>query len=92
MRVIAEGGTVLLYAFTIYKDGKVLDKIAFNKSNYINFTPKEKGKYEIDIKIKDKYTRAEYDIQTSYYLTVREYMPGTIEHILIPKREHYLGE
>lgn len=90
LRVIAEGGTVLLYSFTIYKDGKVLDKISFNKSNYINFTPKEKGKYEIDIKIKDKYTRAEYDIQTSYYLTVREYMPGTIEHILIPKREHYL--
>lgn len=90
LRVIGEGGTILYYAFTIYKDGKEIERLKFNKSNYLNFIPKEKGKYEIDIKVKDKYTMAEYDIQTSYYLTIKEYMPGSIEHILIPKRDHYL--
>ncbi|MGL5646231.1 MAG: triple tyrosine motif-containing protein [Clostridium sp.] len=90
LRVLAEGGTSLTYAFKIFKDGKELEAIKFNRSNYINFTPTEKGKYEVDVKVKDKYTNAEYDVQTSYFVTVRDYLPGSIEHILIPKREHYL--
>ncbi|AWK50606.1 triple tyrosine motif-containing protein [Clostridium beijerinckii] len=91
--VNAEGGTKLLYAFTVKKDNRRLEGVEYNKSNWINFIPKQVGEYEIEIMIKDKYSDKPYDTHTVIYLKAMEYLPGEIDYIILPCKEtHLVGE
>jgi hypothetical protein len=91
--VNGEGGTRLQYAFTIRKDGRRLEWVDYNKSNWINFIPKQTGEYEVEIMLKDKYSNKPYDIHTLVYLKAMEYLPGEIDYIILPYKEtHLIGE
>ena len=91
--VNAEGGTRLQYAFTIRKDNRKLEGVEYNKSNWINFIPKQVGEYEVEIMIKDKYSDKPYDTHTVIYLKAMEYLPGEIDYIILPYKEtHLIGE
>ena len=89
-KVIAEGGISLSYSFVIYKDNKEKERIDFSKSNWFNFIPKEKGEYDIEVMVKDKYSNKEYDSNTFVHLKVRDYLPGKIDYILLPHKDHYI--
>lgn len=88
--VKAEGGTHLSYAFKINKDKKEISSVNYNKSNWVNFTPKEAGEYEVEILIKDKYCRREYDTHTFVHLKILEYIPGKIDYVIMPYKDNYL--
>lgn len=88
--VDAEGGTRLLYSFVIKKDTSQIKKINYSKHNFIDFTPKETGDYEVEIYVRDKYSDKEYDANTIVYLKCLEYMPGEIDYIILPCQENYL--
>jgi|GEM_PF-208783 len=88
--VNGEGGTQLQYAFSIRKGNKKVESIEYNKSNWINFIPKEVGEYEIEIMLKDKYSDKPYDAQTLINLKAMEYLPGEIDYIILPYKETYL--
>ncbi|MBE6063448.1 MAG: triple tyrosine motif-containing protein [Clostridium butyricum] len=88
--VNAEGGTGLLYSFIVRKDAEELKKIDYNKHNFIDFTPKEIGNYEVEVWVKDKYSNKKYDVNTILYLKCLEYMPGEIDYIILPCKETYL--
>lgn len=90
MKVKAEGGISLKYSFVIYKDNKEKERIGFSDSNWINFTPDEKGEYEVEIRVKDKYSNKEYDSHTFIYVRAKEYLPGEIDYILLPNKSSYL--
>ena len=91
--VNGEGGTKLQYAFTIRKDNRRLEGVEYNKSNWINFIPKQVGEYEVEIMLKDKYSDKPYDTQTVIYLKAMEYLPGEIDYIILPYKEtHLIGE
>ena len=91
--VNAEGGTRLQYAFTIRKDNRKLEGIEYNKSNWINFIPKQVGEYEVEIMLKDKYSNKPYDTHTFVYLKAMEYLPGEIDYIILPYKEtHLIGD
>ncbi|MFR4998641.1 MAG: triple tyrosine motif-containing protein [Clostridium paraputrificum] len=90
MKVKAEGGISLKYSFVIYKDNKEKERIGFSDSNWINFTPDEKGEYEVEIRVKDKYSSKEYDSHTFIYVRAKEYLPGEIDYILLPNKSSYL--
>ena len=90
MKVKAEGGISLKYSFVIYKDNKEKERIGFSDSNWINFTPDEKGEYEVEIRVKDKYSSKEYDSHTFVYVRAKEYLPGEIDYILLPHKSSYL--
>lgn len=91
--VNAEGGVKLQYAFTIRKDGRRLEGVDYNKSNWINFIPNQAGEYEVEIRLKDKYSDKSYDAQTVIYLKALEYLPGEIDYIILPYKEtHLIGE
>lgn len=90
IKVMAEGGINLKYSFLVYKDNKEKERIDFGASNWVNFTPEEKGEYEIEIRVKDKYSVKEYDSHTFVYLKVREYLPGEIDYLLLPHKDNYL--
>ena len=91
--VNGEGGTKLQYAFTIRKDNRKLEGVEYNKSNWINFIPKQVGEYEVEIMLKDKYSNKSYDTHTLIYLKAMEYLPGEIDYIILPYKEtHLIGE
>ena len=90
MKVKAEGGISLKYSFVIYKDNKEKERIGFSDSNWINFIPDEKGEYEVEIRVKDKYSNKEYDSHTFIYVRAKEYLPGEIDYILLPNKSSYL--
>lgn len=90
IKVIGEGGVSLKYSFLVYKNNKETERIDFGSANWVNFTPEEKGEYEVEIRVKDKYSIKEYDAHTFVYLKVREYVPGEIDYILINNKDQYL--
>lgn len=90
IKVKAEGGTVLKYSFLVFKDKKEIERVEYGTTNWVNFTPEEKGEYEIEIRVLDKYSVKEYDSHTFVYLKVKEYIPAEIDYILIEPKETYL--
>lgn len=88
--VHAEGGTGLLYSFIIKRDGRLIEESKYSTSNWIDFTPDRVGEYEVEIKVKDKYSEKDFDIHNLIYLKAMEYIPGEIDYILLPYKENYL--
>ena len=88
--VNAEGGTGLLYSFIIKKDNKLVQESKYSNSNWIDFTPEKVGDYEVEIRVKDKYSEKNFDINNSVYLKVMDYIPGEIDYILLPYKESYI--
>lgn len=90
IKVKAEGGTILKYAFLVFKDGKEIERVEYGTNNWVNFTPKEKGEYEVEIRVLDKYSLKEFDSHSFVYLNVRDYIPAKIDYVLIESKETYL--
>ena len=90
IKVKAEGGTILKYSFLVFKDGKEIERVEYGATNWVNFTPEEKGEYEVEIRVLDKYSLKEYDSHSFVYLKVKEYVPAEIDYILVESKETYL--
>lgn len=90
IRAIASGGTELRYSFIEKKDGKNINSINYGTCNWVEFTKNEKGTYELEVRVKDKYSKREYDSHSIIYIDVFDYMPAVIEQILLPAKEHYI--
>lgn len=90
INVLAEGGTELRYSFVVRKDSIELEKIDYGSCSWVNFTPEDVGNYEIDLLVKDKYSSREYDGHSYVYIDALEYMPASIEHILLPAEGYYM--
>lgn len=88
--VSAEGGTHINYSFIVRRNSIVVEKIDYNKSNWINFTPQNHGEYEIEVLLRDKYSNKSYDAHTFVYLKAMEYLPGEIDYIIMPHKENHL--
>lgn len=90
IKVIAEGGGSIKYSFIVFKDGVQKEKIEYGDSNWVNFIPEEKGIYEIEIRIKDKYSKDEYDFNTYRVFDIKEYVPSKIDHIIKTNKQYYV--
>ncbi|MGL4773186.1 MAG: triple tyrosine motif-containing protein [Clostridium sp.] len=90
IKIVADGGTSLTYSFLIYKNNKEMERVDYSKTNWVNFTPDEKGEYEIEMRVKDKFSNKEYDANTFMYLKAKEYLPGEIDCILVSNTNNYL--
>ena len=88
--VKATGGTSLRYSFAISKDDKETEKMLFGVYDFVNFTPEEKGKFKLEIRVKDKYSRREYDAHEVVYIEALEYIPAKIEYVLMPTRMYFM--
>lgn len=89
-KAIADGGNSIQYFFRVFKDNKEVERIEYGSSNWANFTAEEKGEYEIEIRVKDKYSSKEYDSNTFIYIKAFEYLPGEIDYVLLPPRDVYV--
>lgn len=88
--VITDSSTTLKYAFVISKDGIEQERISYGDANWVEVIPKEKGEYQLEIMVKDKYSEKEYDTHTVLYFRVKEYVEGRIDHILVPSTGYFL--
>lgn len=88
--VIASGGIEPRYSFHVKKGGKEVEKIDFGTCNWVNFTPEEKGTYELEVRVRDKYSKRDYDSHSIVYVEAFDYMPASIDYILHKSKESYL--
>ncbi len=88
-KVKVEGTNNPLYSFIVFKDGIEKERIDYNISNWVNFTPEEEGEYEVEIRVKDKYSLKEYDSNIVTTLVVYDYMPADIDYVLVNQKEKY---
>ncbi|MGL5245003.1 MAG: triple tyrosine motif-containing protein, partial [Sarcina sp.] len=80
----------LRYSFIISKGGIKKQEISYGSTNWISFVPKENGEYELEVRVKDKYSNKEYDAHTIFHFKVKEYIEGKIKHILVPSKGYFL--
>lgn len=93
MKINAEGESVIEYAFIVYKGNIEIERMDFTETNWINFTPEEKGEYQIEILVKNKYSLKDYDSHTYVYIHAKEYLPAEISYVLVPHEEiHLVGD
>lgn len=93
MKINAEGEATIEYAFIVYKSNIEIERMDFCETNWINFTPEEKGEYQIEILVKNKYSLKEYDSHTYVYIQAKDYLPAEIEYILVPHEDtHLVGD
>ena len=90
LKVTAEGGCSILYFFRVFKDNKEIERIEYGSANWADFIPEEKGEYEIEIRVKDKYSTKEYDSNTFIYIKALEYLPGEIDYVLLQPKDIYV--
>ncbi len=91
--VMASGGTDLRYCFMVRQGEEVVEKIEYGSCNWVRFTPEYKGSYELEIGVKHKYSKREYDAHEYVYLEVFDFIPAEIDYILTStKPVYYLGE
>lgn len=90
VKVKAAGGIELRYSFIEKKNGQVIHSIDYGTCNWVDFAAEEEGNYELEVRVKDKYSSREYDSHSVVYLEVYEYVPAVIEQILMHSKEHYI--
>lgn len=90
INVKCEGGCKALYKFIVYKDGIQKEEMDYVKNNWINFVPKEKGEYEVEVRVKDLYSIKDFDSSTSIYIKCNDFIPANIDYVLTNNKEIYL--
>lgn len=90
IKVNSEGGIIPLYSFIVYKDNIEMERIEYSESNWVNFIPEEKGIYEIEVRVKDKYSSREYDSNVNLNIRCLEYYPAEIDYVLCKNTENYI--
>ncbi|MHC1684495.1 MAG: triple tyrosine motif-containing protein [Clostridiaceae bacterium] len=89
LKVIAEGGIEPLYSFSVRKGYNDIEVVNYNQCNLMNFTPKHEGNYELEVRVKDKYSLKLYDCHHIAHFKVLRFLPSVIDHILIPSKTNF---
>jgi hypothetical protein len=92
LHVQVSGGLELKYSFVIKKDDDKIRKIDYSENNWIDFIPKESGKYEIEVRVKDKYSNNDYDCHEIITFEVVDFIPAKIDYILSCFKDTYVVE
>lgn len=90
IKVIAKGGIDLRYAFVVIGDNGESESISYGTCNWVNYTPEKAGNYKIEIKVKDKFSKNDYDCHEIQYVEAMEYIPANIDYVLKPYNDHYM--
>lgn len=90
IKLLASGGCDLRYSFSVFKAGEEIEKIEYGTCNWVNFAEKQSGSYQIEAKVKHKYSLREYDSHCIIPMEVYEFIPSEIDYILYPMKERHL--
>ncbi|MCJ7690899.1 MAG: triple tyrosine motif-containing protein, partial [Clostridiaceae bacterium] len=90
VKVRATGGISLRYSFVVFKNNKEVEKIEFGEHGFVDFIPEDSGKFKLEVRVKDKYSKREFDCHAVVYIEALECIPAKIEYVLMPTRECYM--
>ena len=90
IQIIAEGGIELQYAFIVYKEKIEQESIDYGPSNWVDFVPEEKGDYEIEVRIKDRFSDKEYDNNCVVKIKVTDFIAAQIDYLIVQNRKNYV--
>lgn len=90
IKVKASGGNSLRYSFTVFKDNKEIERIKFGIHDFVNFTPESSGRFRLEIRVTDKYSKREFDCCEVIYIEAMECIPAEIDYSLLPKKDYYM--
>jgi hypothetical protein len=90
VKVRATGGISLRYSFVVFKNDKEVEKIEFGTHDFVDFIPEESGKFKLEVRVKDKYSKREFDCHAVVYIEALECIPAKIQYVLMPPREYYM--
>lgn len=90
IKVAAKGGLELMYEFIVTKDEEVIDKLEYSEYDWVDFTPEEVGEYKLEVRVKDRRSKREYDVHSVVYIQCREYVPAKIDYVLTQNKKLYL--
>jgi hypothetical protein len=90
VKVRAKGGNSLRYSFVVIKEAKEVEKIEFGIHDFVNFTPEGIGNFKLEVRVKDKYSKREFDCHEVIYIEVLECIPAKIDYVLMPPKEYYM--
>ncbi len=91
VKVIATGGNEVRYNFIVKKAGVEIEKIEYGTCNWVNFTPEEQGSYELEVRVKDKYSKREFDGHDTVFLEAYSFIPAIIDYILLPSKQYHIA-
>lgn len=89
IRVDTTGGIDPLYKFKVYHEDDEIECKDYSKSNWMSFTPESSGNYKLQIRVRDIGSSKEFDCETFECFNVQEFVPGTLDYILMDAKEYY---
>ncbi|MGH4138718.1 triple tyrosine motif-containing protein [Clostridium sp.] len=90
VKVKATGGNSLRYGFSVFQNDSEIEKIEYGIFDFVDFTPEESGKFKLEVKVKDKYSKREFDCHAVVYIEARKCIPAKIDYVLLPPKEYYM--
>jgi len=90
IKVMASGSHDIRYSFIVRKDGNELEEIKYGSCSWVNFTPEMAGEFELEIRIKDKYSESEFDSREFILINVFDFLHAKIDYVIIPPRQYYI--
>lgn len=90
VKVKAKGGLSLRYSFVVFQNDKEIEKIEFGTHDFVDFTPEDSGKFKLEVRVKDKYSKREFDCHAVVYIEALECIPAKIDYVLMPPKEYYM--
>lgn len=90
VKVKATGGTSLRYSFSISENDSEIEKIEYGTHDFVDFTPEQSGKFKLEVRVKDKYSKREFDCHAVLYIEALVCIPAKIDYVLMPPKEYYM--
>lgn len=90
VKVKATGGTSLRYSFSVFQNDSEIEKIEYGTLDFVDFTPEESGKFKLEVRVKDKYSKREFDCHAVAYIEALKSIPAKIDYVLMPPKEYYM--
>ena len=90
VKVKAIGGTSLRYSFVVFAEDEEVEKVEFGIHDFVDFTPEWIGNFKLEVRVKDKYSKREFDCHKVIYIEVLECIPAKIDYVLMPPKEYYM--
>lgn len=90
IKVIAQGGTDIKYSFFVKQDNKHIESISYGSCSWVNYTPEKPGDYEVEVRVKDKFSEKEFDAHSIIFLKAFDYIPAQIDYVLVPSKDYYM--
>lgn len=90
VRTIAQGGVKLLYSYILKINNTKHEEVIYSENNSFDFTPQKEGRYQLEVRVKDKYSSKEFDMHDIISIQAYEYIPAVIDYVLMEPKEYYL--